>query len=36
MLKANVLKNGYEIYNFGTGKGVTVKELVEAFEKILE
>ena len=33
MLKANVLKNGYEIYNFGTGKGVTVKELVEAFEK---
>ena len=33
MLKANLLKNGCEIYNFGTGKGYTVKELIRAFEK---
>ncbi len=33
ILKNNKLKKGIEIYNFGTGKGSTVLEIVRAFEK---
>ena len=32
MLKDKKLKNGLEIYNFGSGKGFTVLEVVQAFQ----
>jgi UDP-glucose 4-epimerase len=32
ILKKNKLINGFEVYNFGTGKGSTVLEVVKAFE----
>ena len=33
MLKNNKLKKGLKIYNFGTGKGSSVLEVIKAFEK---
>ena len=33
MLKNNRLKKGLKIYNFGTGKGVSVLEVIKTFEK---
>jgi len=33
MIKKNRLKKGLEIYNFGTGKGSSVLEVVDTFEK---
>ena len=33
MLKKNQSQKGVEIYNFGTGKGSTVLEVIKAFEK---
>ena len=33
MLKNNKLNKGLKIYNFGTGKGISVLELIKAFEK---
>ena len=33
MLKNNRLKKGLKIYNFGTGKGLSVLEVIKAFEK---
>ena len=33
MIKNNKLKKGLKIYNFGTGKGASVIELIRAFEK---
>ena len=33
MIKKNRLKKGYKIYNFGTGKGSSVLEVIKAFEK---
>jgi len=34
MLKKNKLKKGLKIFNFGTGKGYSVLEVVRAFEKL--
>ena len=36
LLKKDILKKGLEIYNFGTGKGVSILEVVKEFEKVLE
>ncbi len=33
MIKKNRLKKGLKIYNFGTGKGSTVLEVIDAFKK---
>ena len=33
MMKNNRLKKGLKIYNFGTGKGSSVLEVINAFEK---
>ena len=33
ILKKNVLKKGLKVYNFGTGKGTSVLEVINAFEK---
>lgn len=33
MIKKNRLKKGLEIYNFGTGKGSSVLEVIKSFEK---
>ena len=33
MLKNNKLNKGLKIYNFGTGKGISVLELIKAFER---
>ena len=33
MLKKNKLKKGIKVYNFGTGKGSSVLEVIKAFEK---
>jgi UDP-glucose 4-epimerase len=33
MLKKNKLKKGLQIYNFGSGKGSTVLEVIKAFKK---
>ena len=33
MIKNNKLKKGLKIYNFGTGRGISVMELIKAFEK---
>ena len=33
MIKKNRLKKGLKVYNFGTGKGSTVLEVVKIFEK---
>jgi UDP-glucose 4-epimerase len=33
MLKNNRMKKGLKIYNFGTGKGLSVLEVIRAFEK---
>ena len=34
MLKKNKLKKGLKVYNFGTGKGKTILEVLKAFNKI--
>ena len=33
MIKNNRMKKGLEVYNFGTGKGLSVLEMVKVFEK---
>ena len=33
ILKKNIIKKGLKIYNFGTGKGSSVLEVIKAFEK---
>lgn len=33
MIKSNRMKKGLKIYNFGTGKGLSVLEVLKAFEK---
>jgi UDP-glucose 4-epimerase len=33
MIKDNRLKKGLEIYNFGTGRGSSVLEVIKTFEK---
>ena len=33
MIKKNRLKKGLKIYNFGTGKGTSVLEVIKVFEK---
>jgi len=35
MIKNNRLKKGLKIYNFGTGKGSSVLEVIKAFEKLI-
>ena len=34
MIKSNKLKKGIKIYNFGTGKGSSVLQVIKSFEKI--
>ena len=33
MIKNNRLKKGLKVYNFGTGKGSSVLEVIKVFEK---
>ena len=35
MIRNNRLKKGLKVYNFGTGKGLSVLEVIKAFEKKL-
>jgi UDP-glucose 4-epimerase len=35
LLKKDILKKGIQIYNFGSGKGVSVLDIVRKFEKVI-